>query len=87
MVEEVLTPGQQIVGNPEVLEQSFRGELVHAVGRAGCAAGDSGMFESPKTIRYKRWASESANDVGITELATPWPGSERKVAFLFFDYL
>jgi hypothetical protein len=34
MVEEVLTPGQQIVGDPEVLEQSFRGELDHAVGGA-----------------------------------------------------
>jgi hypothetical protein len=27
MVEEVLTPGRQIVDDPEVLEQSFRGEL------------------------------------------------------------
>jgi hypothetical protein len=30
------------------------------------------MFESPKAIRYKRLASDSANDVGITEHATRW---------------
>ena len=38
MVEEVLTPGQQIVADPEVLEQSFRREFDDAGGRAGCVA-------------------------------------------------
>jgi hypothetical protein len=27
MVEEVLAPGQPIVGDPKVLEESFRGQL------------------------------------------------------------
>lgn len=31
MVEEVLAPGQPIVADPEVLEQSFRRKLDHAV--------------------------------------------------------
>ena len=38
VVEEVFSPDQQIVADPEVLEQSFRGELDHAVGRASCVA-------------------------------------------------
>src|SRR6266545_1904513 len=46
MVEEVLTPGQQIVADPEVLDQSFRGELDYAVGRAGCVA-DLGRVVDP----------------------------------------
>ncbi|HYY25744.1 MAG TPA: hypothetical protein VE689_09655 [Candidatus Udaeobacter sp.] len=33
-VEEVLAPGESIVADPEVLEQSFRSELDHALGRA-----------------------------------------------------
>src|SRR5438128_7727162 len=49
MVEEVLTPGQQIVADPEVLEQSFRGELDDAVGRAGCVA-DFGRVVDPAQI-------------------------------------
>jgi hypothetical protein len=46
IVEEVLTPDQQIVADPEVLVQSFRGELDHAVGRAGYVA-DLGRVVDP----------------------------------------
>jgi hypothetical protein len=50
MVEEVLTPGQHIVGDPEVLEQTFGRELDHAVGRSRCVA-DLGRVVDPAQIR------------------------------------
>ena len=34
MIEEIFAPGKQIVGDLEVLEQSFGGQFDHAVGRA-----------------------------------------------------
>src|SRR5439155_22326397 len=49
MVEEELSPGQQVVADPEVLEQSFRGELDDAVGRARCVA-DFGRVVDPAQI-------------------------------------
>ena len=49
MVEEVLAPGQHIVGDPEVLEKTFRRELDHAVGGARCVA-DLGRVVDPAQI-------------------------------------
>jgi hypothetical protein len=49
MVEEVLTPGQQIVADAEILEQSFGRELDHPVGRALCVA-DFGRVVDPAQI-------------------------------------
>ena len=46
MVEEVFTPGKQIVADLKILEQSFGGELDDAVGRAACVA-DFGRVVDP----------------------------------------
>ena len=42
-------PAQHIVGDPEVLEQAFRGELDHAFGRASRVA-DFGRVVDPAQI-------------------------------------
>src|SRR5262245_57735415 len=49
VVEEVLSAGQQIVADLEGLEQKFRRDLDHAIGRTRCVA-DFGRVVDPAQI-------------------------------------
>ena len=62
MVEEVLALGQQIVADPEVLEQSFRREFDYAVGGVGYVA-DLGRVVDPAQIGWMSLAHQACNDI------------------------